>query len=66
MAMRNGGPSPLPLREGVDCLQRETGEGFFSAPNAPAAASQTPHPPLRGTFSLKGRREDGVRPYGNA
>jgi hypothetical protein len=58
--------SPLPLRERVDRAQRETGEGFFSANTVLALTSQTPHPRLRGTFSRKGRREDGVRQNGHA
>jgi hypothetical protein len=58
--------SPLPLRERVDRAQRETGEGFFFTRSAFVATSQTPHPPLRGTFSLKGRREDGGYLHGNA
>ena len=60
------GSSPLPLRERVDRAQRETGEGFLAASSALGGKSQSPHPPLRGTFSRKGRREDGVHQNGHA
>jgi len=66
MARLDLGPSPLPLRERVDRATRETGEGGLSSFFMLAAKSQTPHPPLRGTFSLKGRRTEGVRQNGHA
>src|SRR5690606_41032453 len=56
--------SPLPLRERADRALRETGEGFFTPHTDRAKRSKTPHPPLRGTFSLKGRR--GRREVGEA
>lgn len=54
--------TPLPLRERVDRAKRETGEGFAAAHAAVEKRSPTPHPPLRGTFSLKGRREGWLYP----
>src|SRR5690606_7837481 len=50
----------LPLREKVAGAKRRSDEGCAASasPTAVCAEAQrTPHPPLRGTFSLKGRRE---------
>jgi len=47
----------LPLREKVDwraAPRRMRGDGRIASATAP---SNTPHPPLRGTFSPKGRRD---------
>jgi hypothetical protein len=58
--------TPRPSWERVDGAQRQTGEGLLSH-IVNAAVSLTPHPPLRGTFSLKGRRkEEAEALYGTA
>jgi ATP-dependent RNA helicase SUPV3L1/SUV3 len=49
----------LPLREKVAGAKRRSDEGCAASASTTvvcAQAQRTPHPPLRGTFSLKGRR----------